>query len=90
MESYMSYYSDEFRARGLDKEGWKKDKAGKNRRKQWIKVELLNVEISEVVPGERFEVSFTQDYQSSNFSVSSKKMLVLEKEEGVWKIISEK
>jgi protein phosphatase len=90
IESYMSYYSDEFRARGLDREGWKKDKAKKNGRKQWIKVELLDVEINEVVPGERFEVRFKQDYQSSNFSVSSKKMLVLEKEEGVWKIISEK
>jgi protein phosphatase len=69
IESYMSYYSDEFRARGLDREGWKKDKAKKNGRKQWIKVELLDVEINEVVPGERFEVRFKQDYQSSNFSV---------------------
>jgi len=90
IENYMSYYSDEFRARGLDKEGWKKDKAEKNRRKQWIKVELLDVEIKEVVAGERFEVRFKQDYQSSNFSVSSKKMLVLKREEGGWKIISEK
>ena len=86
----MSYYSDDFRARGLDKEGWKEDKAAKNRRKQWIKVELLDVEINEVVPGERFEVRFEQDYQSSNYSVSSRKTLVLRKEQGGWKIISEK
>jgi hypothetical protein len=90
IESYMSYYSDAFRARGLDREGWKKDKGRKNRRKQWIKIELLDVEIAEVVPGERFEVRFKQDYQSSNFSVTSKKMLVLKKEEGGWKIISER
>jgi serine/threonine protein phosphatase PrpC len=90
IEQYMSYYSDEFRARGLDREGWKKDKDGKNRRKQWIKVELRDVEIKEIIPGERFEVRFSQDYTSSNFSVSSKKMLVLKKEEGAWRIIIEK
>ncbi len=90
LENYMSFYSDEFRAGRLDKEGWQKDKGRKNRRKQWIKVEMRDVEIHEVIPGERFEVRFQQEYQSSNFSVSSKKILVLRKEEGSWKIISEK
>lgn len=90
IEKYISYYSDEFRSRGLDKEGWKEDKARKNSRKQWIKVELLDVKINEVVPGERFEVRFKQDYQSSNFSVTSNKVLVLKKEAGGWKIISER
>ena len=90
IESYISYYSNEFRARGLDREGWKKDKARKNGRKKWIKVELSDVDITEVDQGERFEVRFKQDYQSSNFSVSSKKMLILKREESGWKIIREK
>jgi hypothetical protein len=42
------------------------------------------------MPGNRVEVRFHQDYRSSNFSGSSRKMLVLKKTDPGWRILLEK
>ncbi|MFC1488597.1 SPOR domain-containing protein [Thermodesulfobacteriota bacterium] len=90
IETYMSFYSDHFISEGLDKNGWKNDKAPKNRRKDWIQIELKEINIPETIKDGRVEVSFMQIYTSSNFSDESVQTLVLKREETGWKIINAK
>ena len=90
MEKYISFYSEKFRENRLDKKGWKLDKAKKGIGKQWIRIELSDIKISELTDDKRIKVTFTQDYRSSNFSVRSEKLLILEKEASGWKIIHER
>jgi len=87
IETYMSFYSNDFVSKGLDKNRWRTDKANKNRKKDWIRVELKNIVIQEPVINNQVELSFIQDYQSSNYSIESDKTLILKKEETGWKII---
>jgi len=88
IETYMSFYSDHFISDGLDKNGWRNDKALKSRRKDWIQIELKEIDIPETVINGRIEVSFMQVYTSSNFSDESAKTVVLQKEDTGWKIIN--
>ena len=87
IETYMSFYASDFSARGLDKSGWKKDKAQKNKRKDWIRIGLKNINIVRKIENNGVEVNFLQDFQSSNYSGISDKTLILKKEESGWKII---
>jgi len=89
IETYISFYSDDFNSKGIDKNGWKHDKAIKNRKKRWIRLELNDIRISELTAENRIEVRFLQEYKSSNFSGKSNKMLILSKEKTGWKIIRE-
>ncbi|MDY7037692.1 MAG: hypothetical protein SV375_16210, partial [Thermodesulfobacteriota bacterium] len=89
MNSYMSFYSDDFVSKGLDKNGWKNDKADKGNRKRWIRVELMDIRISKLIEDNQIEVRFFQSYRSTNYSGKSDKILILKKEEAGWKIISE-
>jgi len=86
IESYMSFYASDFSAKGLDKSGWRQDKAQKNKRKSWIRIGLKNINIVRRVGNNGVEVSFLQDFQSSNYSVVSDKTLILKKGESGWKI----
>jgi protein phosphatase len=90
IESYISFYSDDFVSKGLGKNGWKHDKVIKNRKKRWIRVKLNDIRISEPTEENRIEVRFLQEYKSSNFSGKSDKILILSKEKTGWKIIKEK
>ncbi|MBW1860942.1 MAG: serine/threonine-protein phosphatase, partial [Deltaproteobacteria bacterium] len=58
IESYISFYSDDFVSKGLDKNGWKHDKKIKNRKKRWIRVKLNDIRISEPTEENRIEVRF--------------------------------
>ncbi len=90
IKKYISFYSNDFRSGRFNKNGWASDKSTKNRRKKWIRVEISNIKISEPDQNNRVNVRFSQDYKSSNFSVTSKKLLVLKKEGNKWLIVSEK
>lgn len=90
MGRYLSFYADDFSSRGLDKNAWKKEKGEINRKKSWIRVDLRDINIGEPMPGNRVEVRFHQDYKSSNFTGSSKKILVLKKTDPGWRILIEK
>ncbi len=90
IKKYISFYSNDFRSGRLNKSGWASDKSRKNKRKKWIKVEISNIKISEPDRNNNVRVRFSQDYKSSNFSVTSGKLLVLKKEDGKWLIVSEK
>lgn len=90
IEHYISFYSDDFHANGLDKGGWKRDKAEKGRNKAWIRLELKKIKIVELREDNRIEVRFLQQYKSSNYSGRFNKMLVIKREGREWKIITEK
>ncbi|MFC1817233.1 hypothetical protein ACFL0M_15160, partial [Thermodesulfobacteriota bacterium] len=87
IETYMFFYASDFSAKGLDKSGWKQDKAQKNKRKDWIRIGLKNINIVRKIENNSVEVNFLQDFQSSNYSGISDKTLILKKEESGWKII---
>lgn len=86
--SYMACYSDAFVSGKFDKTAWEKDKATKNSRKRWIKIELGAISVSEPFENGRYKVRFTQDYRSSNYSSVSDKTLILQKEATGWKILT--
>ena len=90
IQSYISCYSDNFVSKGLNKAGWRHDKAVKGRTKLWIRVKLKDIRIVESRSDNQVEVRFFQNYRSSNYSGSSKKKLILIKERTGWKIFAEK
>lgn len=89
MDSYISFYSDEFRSGKLDKKGWALDKTKRNKGKKWIRIGISDIRISEPDEENRVKVRFRQEYSSSNYSVKSGKTMVLIKAEERWEIISE-
>lgn len=90
LDDYMACYSEAFTSKGFDKRGWRRDKAKKGGTKKWIAVELSDVRVKGLPGDDRIEVSFNQMYRSSNYSGSSRKVLLVRKEETGWKIIVEK
>lgn len=90
IETYMNFYSEKFSSGGFNKTAWKRDKAKKSQEKRWIQLEMRDVRILGALEGSRVEVRFRQIYKSSNFSVNSRKKLVLGRENSTWKILSEK
>ncbi len=89
MDSYISFYSDEFRSGKLYKKGWALDKTKRNKGKKWIRIGISDIRISEPDEENRVKVRFRQEYSSSNYSVKSGKTMVLIKAEERWEIISE-
>ena len=90
IDRYISFYSKDFTSKGLDRNGWKRDKAVKGKKKRWIRVDLNNIKISRPGEANRIEVRFMQDYRSSNYLNSSAKLLLLIRENSGWKIVAEK
>lgn len=90
IEQYLSFYSDFFNSTNLDKNAWIIDKKKKNNNKTWIQVTLENIEIGAPDAEGQVEIRCRQDYKSSNYSEQSRKLLVLTKEQGKWKILAEK
>jgi protein phosphatase len=89
MDSYISFYSDDFRSAKLDKKGWANDKSKRNKEKKWIRIGISDVRVYEPDADNRVKVRFRQEYSSSNYSVKSGKTMVLKKMEERWEILSE-
>jgi hypothetical protein len=87
MNAYMSFYSDDFSTNGFDKDKWQKDKLEKNRKKEWIRIKLDNIQIVGPLSNGRYAARFTQVYQSSNYADTSKQILIVKPETAGWKII---
>ncbi len=87
IDTYMTFFSDDFTAKGLNKKGWKQDKRYKNRRKEWININISNIKLDSKNDSSVI-VSFTQDFKSSNYSEKSLIYLELKKEDTEWKIFS--
>jgi hypothetical protein len=58
-------------------------------KREWIKIGISDIRISEPDEANRVKVRFRQEYNSSNYSVKSIKTMVLIKAEERWEILSE-
>jgi murein L,D-transpeptidase YafK len=89
-QKYLSHYARDFRAGGVDLAGWSEQKRRANAAKKWIKVGLSNVSVLRSA-GEAgvVEVTFDQDYRSSNLSQRARKRQYWVEEGGRWKIAYE-
>ena len=90
LEEYISCYSKNFKAQGIGRQRWKILKSVLYKKYKNIKVNITNAEINIKDGGKRAEVSFLQQYQSDQYGDKGLKRLLLKKEEGKWKIVSEK
>lgn len=86
--SYGKMYSTRFKSGKFDKDGWMRDKARKNARKEWIRLKLKEIEITRSDNG-LIQVKFKQEYNSSNYSDRSEKELQIIEEAGQLKILNE-
>jgi tetratricopeptide (TPR) repeat protein len=86
--AYLSYYSQDFHTpRGKSRSRWEAQRRRHIERKRFIKVQVLAPDTT--VEGTRATVRFTQIYSSNNYSSKDHKALVLEKQQGQWKIVQE-
>ena len=87
-ESYMQRYSRDFNSRGMDWNQWstlKKDLA-----ERYHQISLIFKDLQIILEDTHAVVNFKQYYRSDNHSDCGMKSLVLKKEDGEWKIFSEK
>jgi murein L,D-transpeptidase YafK len=84
---YLSHYASDFRAGATDLAAWTAHKRRVNAGKNWIKVGLSNVSVLRA--GDVIEVTFDQDYRSSNLSQHARKRQYWVQEAGRWKIAFE-
>ena len=87
-ESYMQRYSRDFNSRGMDWNQWstfKKDLA-----ERYHQISLIFKDLQIILEDTHAVVNFKQYYRSDNYSDCGMKSLVLKKEDGEWKIFSEK
>lgn len=88
LDKYLSYYSLKFQPlTRSDQSAWKQLRAARLN-KPSINVRLDGVQVKQISP-ERCEVSFNQQYRSTDYSDNVKKTLILQKEDKDWKIIQE-
>ncbi|MBW1791470.1 MAG: hypothetical protein JRJ14_04255 [Deltaproteobacteria bacterium] len=87
-ENYMQRYSRDFNSRGMDWSQWstfKKDLA-----ERYHQISLIFKDLQITLEDTHAVVNFKQYYRSDNYSDCGMKSLVLKKEDGEWKIFSEK
>jgi protein phosphatase len=89
IEHYISFYSENFLSRGLDKYGWGHERAEKGRRRHWIRIDISDITISQPTADNQVEVRFLQNYRVPNLSDTSHKVITLIKEGKKWKITDE-
>jgi murein L,D-transpeptidase YafK len=89
-ETYLAYYASDFRAGQTDLAEWSAHKRRVNAAKDWIRVGLSEVSVLRS-PGREgvIEVTFEQDYRSSNLSQRTRKRQYWIEAEGAWKIAYE-
>ena len=87
LELYMSFYSENFRSKGMD---WKSWREYKNRLNQQYKAIQITVETPIILRHNRNVVAvFFQSYRSDRFFNEGTKRLYLTPKGGDWKIIGE-
>jgi murein L,D-transpeptidase YafK len=90
LDRYLSHYAGEFRAGRTDLAAWSAHKRKVNAAKSWIKVGLANVSVLRSAGRQGVvEVTFDQDYRSSNLSQHARKRQYWVEEGGRWKIAYE-
>jgi len=87
IEQYGQFYSEDFRAKGKDRDAWIKYKDQLSKNYDFIKVTRKNIKIK---PGKKFtKVSFEQIYVSSGYKAVGTKNLLLKRSGDQWKIYRE-
>lgn len=89
LETYIGCYSEDFESRGMNRKEWKYLKQVLNDTYENIKVNITDAEIRINDGGSQAEVSFLQDYHADRYSDKGSKRMLLQKEEGKWKIVAE-
>ncbi len=89
MTRYAALYSPDFQAKNRDRAGWLAEKARKDRKKDWIRIELTDIQIK-ALNDQTVRVSFSQSYASSNYTATDPKTLLLRKDGPRWEILSER
>lgn len=87
--TYLMTYGSNFRAEGgLTREAWEAQRRDRIARPQRIDVRVVNPVFTAAADG-AVRVTFTQQYQSDNFSDSVTKILELKQDGDNWKIVRE-
>ena len=89
MTRYEALYSADFQAKNQDRAGWLAEKARKDHKKDWIRIELTDIRI-QPLNDQTVRVSFSQSYASSNYTATDPKALLLRKNGPRWEILSER
>lgn len=89
ISDYLDHYADNFKPRGQLSDDWRSDRRERLLRLSDISISLRNVDVIEL-SDTRARVLLDQEYTSPGYSDSSEKEFVLIKENGRWKIASEK
>ena len=90
-DQYLDYYADNFTSLDRDLEQWVEYKNRIHRAKDWIEVDISDLNIL-AYPGEVDLVvtEYIQDYRSSNFNAKGKKQIFWRRQvDGSWKIVFE-
>jgi murein L,D-transpeptidase YafK len=88
-DRYLAHYAARFSSGDQNLAEWSEHKRKVNGAKDWIKVGISRVSMLQY-PRENFvEVSFDQDYRSSNLSNAMRKRQYWIKEDGRWRILYE-
>jgi hypothetical protein len=87
IQRYVSFYSPEFRSKGLDFNGWLQKKVESFQRPGPIRVELSDVWV--FIEGKNATARFIQRYQGPNLSDVGEKILKLVYFKDQWRIVSE-
>ncbi|MCP3943356.1 MAG: L,D-transpeptidase family protein [Desulfobacteraceae bacterium] len=87
MDAYAGFYADDFYSDGLGKKAWVNRKKQLSRKYNYITVTGKDFKMTK--KKDSCEVSFFQNYESSNFSTQGTKHLKLVRKGGLWKISQE-
>jgi protease secretion system outer membrane protein len=89
VKTYLGFYANDFKpGDGLSHEAWAQERAARIQRHARISVKSESPEIA--MDGDRATMKFRQIYKSDRLADDSRKTLVLAKQDGVWKITSER
>ncbi len=87
INSYMSFYSPDFRSEDLDYKDWKQKKIQAFKTSGDIQVEITDLGV--FIEAEYATARFVQRYHDSKFSDVGEKTLTMVNSNGKWKIVSE-
>lgn len=88
MKGYASFYADDFRSRGMNRDSWIAYKTDLSRTNRNIRIEIRNLAIT-YQPRDRATATFRQYYHSSRVNDVGVKTLRLKKVDNSWKICKE-
>ncbi|HVK93289.1 MAG TPA: tetratricopeptide repeat protein [Noviherbaspirillum sp.] len=86
--AYLDFYSPDFRTPGKQpRVKWEAARRARIEDKEFIDVKVLSPAVS--IDGDKAKVNFHQNYKSNRVSSNERKVVLLEKQDGSWKIVRE-